>query len=32
MSEQSNKNKLQQTDLENKGNKKLYVPVKNKTN
>ena len=30
-SKQSNKNKVQQTDLANKGNKKLYVPVKYKT-
>ena len=29
---QSNKDKVQQTDLGNKGNKKLYLPVKNKTN
>ena len=29
---QSNKNKVQQIDPENKGNKKLYQPVKNKTN
>ena len=28
----SNKNKVQQIDQENKGNKKLYLPVKNKTN
>ena len=28
----SNKNKVQQIDLENKGNKKLYLSVKNKTN
>ena len=31
-SKQSNKNKVQQIDLANKGNKKLYLPVKNKTN
>ena len=31
-SKQSNKNKVQQVDLANKGNKKLYLPVKNKTN
>ena len=31
-SKQSNKNKVQQIDLENKGNKKLYLAVKNKTN
>ena len=31
-SKQSNKNKVQQTDLANKGNQKLYLPVKNKTN
>ena len=30
-SKQSNKNKAQQIDLENKGNQKLYLPVKNKT-
>ena len=29
---QSNKNKVQQIDPENKGNKTLYLPVKNKTN
>ena len=29
---QSNKNKVQQIDLENKGNQKLYLSVKNKTN
>ena len=29
---QSNKNKVQQIDPANKGNKKLYLPVKNKTN
>ena len=29
---QSNKNKVQYIDLMNKGNKKLYLPVKNKTN
>ena len=28
----SNKNKVQQIDPMNKGNKKLYLPVKNKTN
>ena len=28
----SNKNKVQQTDPVNKGNQKLYIPVKNKTN
>ena len=27
-----NKNKAQYTDLANKGNEKLYLPVKNKTN
>ena len=27
----SNKNKVQQIDPANKGNKKLYLPVKNKT-
>ena len=26
------KNKVQKIDLVNKGNKKLYLPVKNKTN
>ena len=31
-SKQSNKNKVQKIDLENKGNKKLYLPVKSKTN
>ena len=31
-SKQSNKNKVQEIDLANKGNKKLYLPVKNKTN
>ena len=31
-SKQSNKNKVQWIDLVNKGNKKLYLPVKNKTN
>ena len=31
-SKQSNKNKVQYIDLANKGNKKLYLPVKNKTN
>ena len=30
-SKQSNKNKVQQIDLANKGNKKLYLPVKTKT-
>ena len=29
---QSNKSKVQQIDLTNKGNKKLYLPVENKTN
>ena len=29
---QSNKNKVQYIDPVNKGNKKLYLPVKNKTN
>ena len=29
---QSNKNKVQQIDLANKGNQKLQLPVKNKTN
>ena len=28
----SNKNKVQQIDPVNKGNQKLYLPVKNKTN
>ena len=31
-SKQSNKNKVQSTDLANKGNQKFYLPVKNKTN
>ena len=31
-SKQSNKNKVQEVDLANKGNQKLYLPVKNKTN
>ena len=31
-SKQSNKNKVQKIDPVNKGNKKLYLPVKNKTN
>ena len=31
-SKQSNKNKVQQIDAVNKGNKKLYLPAKNKTN
>ena len=31
-SKESNKNKVQQIDLVNKGNQKLYLPVKNKTN
>ena len=31
-SKQSNKNKVQWIDLVNKGNKKLYLPVKNKIN
>ena len=31
-SEQSNKNKVQQIDPANKGNQKLFLPVKNKTN
>ena len=31
-SKQSNKNKVQLIDLANKGNQKLYLPVKNKTN
>ena len=31
-SKQSNKNKVQQTDSSNKGNQKLYLAVKNKTN
>ena len=30
-SKQSNKNKVQQTDLANKGSQKLYLSVKNKT-
>ena len=30
-SKQSNKNKVQQIGPANKGNKKLYLPVKNKT-
>ena len=30
-SKQPNKNKVQQIDLMIKGNKKLYLPVKNKT-
>ena len=30
-SKQSNKNKVQQIDLANKGNQKLYLSVKNKT-
>ena len=30
-SKQSNKNKVQQIDLANKGNQILYLPVKNKT-
>ena len=30
-SNQSNKNKVQQIDLVNKGNQKLYLPAKNKT-
>ena len=29
---QSNKNKVQYIDLVNKGNQKLYLPVKNKSN
>ena len=29
---QSNKHKVQWIDLASKGNKKLYLPVKNKTN
>ena len=29
---QCDKNKVQQIDPANKGNKKLYLPVKNKTN
>jgi len=29
---QSNKNKVQEFDPVKKGNKKLYLPVKNKTN
>jgi len=31
-SKQSNKNKVQKIDPVNKGNQKLYLPVKNKTN
>ena len=31
-SKQSNKNKVQQLGMVNKGNQKLYLPVKNKTN
>ena len=31
-SKQSNKNKVQQIDPVNKGNQKLYLPIKNKTN
>ena len=31
-SKQSNKNKVQSIDPANKGNKKLYLPVKNKIN
>ena len=31
-SRQSNKNTVQQSNLVNKGNKKLYLPVKSKTN
>ena len=31
-SKQSNKNKVQKIDPVNKGNKKLYLPVKKKTN
>ena len=31
-SEQSNKNKVQQIDPANKGNQKLYLPVKSKGN
>ena len=31
-SKQSNKNKVQQLDLANKGNQKIYLPVKNKIN
>ena len=31
-SKQSNKNKVQQIDRANKGNQKLYLPIKNKTN
>ena len=30
-SKQSNRNKVEQIDLENKGNQKFYLPVKNKT-
>ena len=29
-SKQANKNKVQQTDPENKGNQKLYLPVNNR--
>ena len=32
MSKQSNKNKAQEIDLVKKGNQKVYLPVKNKTN
>ena len=31
-SKESNKNKVQYIDLANKGNQKLYLPGKNKTN
>ena len=31
-SRESNKNKVQQIDPVNKGNKKLYLPIKNKSN
>ena len=31
-SKQSNKNKVQEIDPVNKGNQKLHLPVKNKTN
>ena len=31
-SKQPNKSKVQEIDLANKGNKKLYLPAKNKTN
>jgi len=31
-SKQSNKNNVQYIDLANKGNQKLYLPVKNKAN